>query len=47
MPVQTCWELAQKWYSGRSEKGWNRPNQDETQILFSSLNLDGQFWKLA
>jgi len=46
MPIQTCWELAQKWYSGRLEKDWNRPASDEVQNLFNSLNLDGQFWEL-
>jgi hypothetical protein len=47
MPIQTCWELAQKWYSGRLAKDWNRPSIDETQSLFNRLNLDGQFWELA
>ena len=47
MPIQTCWELAQKWYWGRLEKNWNRPVKDEIQILFKSLNLEGQFWELT
>jgi hypothetical protein len=47
MSIQTCGELAQLWYSGRLEKDWNRPDRDEIQDLFNSLNLDGQFWELT
>jgi hypothetical protein len=46
MPIQTCWELAQKWYKGRLEHGWKRPHIDEAQNLFKSLGLEGEFWKL-
>jgi hypothetical protein len=47
MPIQTCWELAQKWYAGRLEHGWQRPDQNKTQQLFHSLGLKGDFWNLA
>jgi hypothetical protein len=46
MPIQTCWELAQKWYRGRLEHDWKRPDIDEAQNLFKSLGLEGEFWKL-
>ena len=46
MPIQTCWELAQKWYTGRLEHGWERPNQEDTQKLFKSIGLMGEFWAL-
>ncbi|MGD8209466.1 MAG: organomercurial lyase [Desulfobacterales bacterium] len=43
MPIQTCWELAQKWYAGRLEHDWQRPDQNKTQQLFHSLGLKGDF----
>jgi hypothetical protein len=44
--MQTCWNLALGWYSGRLERDWQRPNPKEIQNLFNSLGLDGPFWKL-
>jgi hypothetical protein len=47
MPIQTCWELAQKWYTGRLEHDWQRLDQNKTQQLFHSLGLYGDFWNLG
>ena len=47
MSIQTCWELAQKWYKGRLEYNWQRPTQEKAQLLFNSLGLDDEFWNLA
>jgi hypothetical protein len=46
MPIQTCWELAQKWYTGRLEHGWQRPDKEKAQDIFTSLGLEGKFWNL-
>ena len=47
MSMQTCWELAQRWYAGRLERDWQRPNQEETRQLFASLGLVSDFWRLG
>ena len=47
MSMETCWELAQKWYTGRLELDWQRPNQEQTQQLFSNLGLKGEFWRIG
>jgi hypothetical protein len=46
MSIQACWELAQKWYAGRLEHDWKRPDREKTQDLFESLGLEGEFWNL-
>lgn len=46
MPMESCWKLAQKWYTGRLERDWQRPNQEKVQQLFSSLGLKGDFWRV-
>jgi hypothetical protein len=45
--MQTCWELAQKWYKGRLAHDWQRPNPATIQHLFDSLGLKGTFWDLG
>jgi hypothetical protein len=47
MPIQQCGELAQKWYTGRLEHGWERPNVEDAQKLFESIGLSGAFWALS
>lgn len=47
MSINTCWELAQQWYTGRMEIDWKRPDKDQTQAIFHSLFLDGPFWDLG
>ncbi len=46
MPIQTCWELAQRWYTGRLERDWQRPDVINTQTMFKSLGLTSEFWNL-
>ena len=46
MPIGLCHELAIQWYPGRDEKEWQRPAAKETQKLFSTLGLVGDFWRL-
>jgi len=47
MPINKCWELAQRWYAGRLEHDWKRPDQAGIQKLFHDLGLDGAFWELG
>jgi hypothetical protein len=47
MPMQTCWELAQNWYTGRLEHDWQRPDQAKIQQFFERLGLKGAFWDLG
>ncbi len=42
--MQTCWDLAQRWYTGRAERDWQRPN---AQAVFAGLGLTGPFWDLG
>ena len=47
MPLQTCWELAQKWYTGRMALNWQRPGLEKARGIFNSLGLTGSFWDLS
>ena len=47
MPIQKCWELARRWYAGRLEIDWQRPDQAQIQQLFAELGLEGEFWDLG
>ena len=47
MSIQRCWQLAQRWYTGRGERDWQRPDQRQTQQLFDDLGLMGPFWNLG
>jgi len=44
---ELTWQLAQAWYSAdRRDPGWRRRTVDETEALFISLGLTGEFWNL-
>ncbi len=45
--LQTAWGLAVAWYTGRLEPDWRRRSPAETQALFTSLGLVGQFWQVV
>ena len=47
MTIQTCWELGQRWYSGRLERDWVRPDAATMQEIFTSLGLVGPFWDVG
>jgi hypothetical protein len=46
-PLATAWRLARAWYEGRLDPAWTRRTLDETQALFASLGLTGDFWRLG
>ena len=45
--LEQGWQLAQQWYHDRLELKWRRKTPDETQAVFESIGLTGDFWKLA
>ena len=40
MPIQKCWELAQRWYAGRLDRDWKRPDKAEIQQLFDKRGIN-------
>jgi len=44
MPIEKCWQLAQRWYPRRAERDWQRPN---AKGVFESLGLTGSFWQVG
>lgn len=45
-PEQT-WQLAQAWHSAdRRDPAWRRRTVEETEAVFRSLGLEGDFWNL-
>ena len=48
IPIDLGWRLAEAWYSeDRREPSWRRRNAEEAQIVFTSLGLTSDFWKLT
>ena len=47
IPIDVGWRLAQIWYSeDRREPAWRRRTAAEAQLVFDSLGLTSDFWKL-
>ena len=44
--VQTVFALGHRWYSGRFDAEWERPDSDDVVSMFASLGLVGSFWEL-
>jgi hypothetical protein len=47
MTIEQCWRLALAWYPGRDREGWRRRNAEETNALFESVGLRGEFWRVG
>lgn len=45
LSLEQGWQLASRWYSDRMRADYQRPTKDQAQELFSSLGLQGEFWK--
>jgi hypothetical protein len=41
-----AWQLAREWYRDKVDPQWRRHTLDETESLFDSLGLRGEFWRL-
>jgi hypothetical protein len=47
LSLDTAWRLAKAWFSAdRGAPAWQRSPVDEVEELFSSLGLDGDYWRL-
>jgi hypothetical protein len=43
MSIQKCQGLAQKWYTGRLDQDWQRPDQKTNRKIFENIGLIGPF----
>ncbi len=46
MDLGTLWRLAQGWYAGRLDRGYQRREPSEAKEYFRSVGLHGPFWGL-
>ena len=46
MDLPTLWRLAQRWYEGRLERGYQRREPAEATAYFAEVGLHGAFWGL-
>jgi hypothetical protein len=47
LTLESTWQLAQAWYGpDRRNPQWRRRTVEETEALFASLDLLGDFWRL-
>ncbi len=46
MDLGTLWRLAQGWYAGRLDRGYQRREPSEAKAYFHSVGLRGPFWGL-
>jgi hypothetical protein len=43
MPIQKYQGLAQKWYTGRLDHDWQRPDHETTRKIYENIDLIGPF----
>jgi Alkylmercury lyase len=46
MDLATLWRLAQHWYDGRLDRGYQRRDPTTAAAYFREVGLDGSFWGL-
>ena len=44
--LHQAWLLARGWYESKLQPDWRRHTIAETEALFSSIGLNGDFWNL-
>ncbi|MDQ4108171.1 MAG: alkylmercury lyase family protein [Actinomycetota bacterium] len=44
---QQGWRLANAWFEDRLSPDWRRKTPEESQAVFDSIGLVGEFWQLA
>ena len=44
--LHQLWGLADAWYANRLAADWRRRTPEESEALFASLGLTGDFWRL-
>ena len=47
MSLDTQWELARAWFTGRHLPTWRRRSPEEAEEVFASVGLSGDFWRLT
>ena len=47
LTIAQCWELSLAWYPGRLRADWRKRDEKETQAVFDSLGLRGEFWRVG
>jgi hypothetical protein len=46
MTPEQGWRLAHAWFKDRLKPGWHRYTIEETEALFGSIGLTGDFWSV-
>lgn len=46
MTPEQGWSLAYAWFKDRLNGNWRRYNKEETEAIFGSIDLTGEFWAL-
>jgi hypothetical protein len=46
MTIETQWALANVWFEGRDQPGWNKRTPEEATAVLESVGLGGDFWRL-
>jgi Alkylmercury lyase len=47
LSLEQAWKLADAWYRDRLSPDWRRRTVYEAHVLFRSLGLTSEFWRLA
>jgi len=47
MTLDRCWDLARRWYAGRTEPEWRGRPAQASQAIFAEVGLTGDFWRMA
>ena len=47
LPLDQLWRLAKVWHGPRLHPEWRRPTAQESQEIFTSLGLTGDFWRVT
>jgi len=46
LDLPQAWRLARGWYESKLQPDWRRHTLAETEALFTSIGLTGDFWDL-
>jgi hypothetical protein len=47
LTLETQWELARSWFSGRADPDWRKRSAGEAEAVFRSVGLTSSFWRLT
>jgi hypothetical protein len=46
VPLERVWKLSKAWYQDPRNPNWMVRTRDESQAVFGSVGLTGEFWEL-